>query len=248
MGKSLLAKIADAIDALTFTEAVEQDEARQQAAVLTGAVFELVYALGRSIETILMDKDVDDKAVLINEAVEEFRAAIPTIKMAAQSDTGGSHQSGKTEKKQTVLQPFLRTMTLAKIDKVEQNVFGFFTVVEVGDDALIDEQEDIIEVDTLEKSAYEFVLDVRIAGESHDRLGVGDLIESVVFTKEKQEAIVKSLSEQGVTAVLDLGSVGWWGGFHITDNATWKSIEDGTYTAFSIGGTATRETVGDDGP
>lgn len=247
MPKTILSKLAEAVEALTFTEAVEQDEARQQAARLTGAVFDLTYALGRSIESILVDPDATDKAGLIGAAVEEFRSAIPTVKAAGQPDPGDVHQGGKGKKKKPAVAPFLRTMGIAKIDAPERNVFGFFSVVEIDGEAVVDKQDDIIEADVLEKAAYGFVLDARIAGEAHDRLGVGKLIESVVFTKEKQEAIVKSLSEQGIEAALDLGSIGWWGGFHITDDDVWKSIENGKYTAFSIGGTATSEPVGDDG-
>ncbi len=139
--------------------------------------------------------------------------------------------------------------TLAKIDQEERLVFGFFSIVEEGGELVVDRDDEVIETDTLEKAAYNFVLDARVAGESHNRMNIGDLVESMVFTPEKQEAIVKSLESQGINAVMDLGVVAWWGGFHITDDEVWDRISKGDdLVAFSIGGTATVEPMDGDSP
>jgi len=36
---------------------------------------------------------------------------------------------------------------------------------------------------------------------------------------------------------------GWWVGFHVESDEVWKSVKDGTYSMFSIQGTAIRSEV-----
>jgi len=114
-------------------------------------------------------------------------------------------------------------------------VFGWASVsVRVTGEEIIDLQEDVIEIDELEKAAYMFVTDYGTAGEMHKRGGVGVLIESVVFTKDKAASM----------GIPD-GSMpeGWWVGFRIDDTEVWKKVKDGTYPMFSIEGEAQREPV-----
>jgi len=54
---------------------------------------------------------------------------------------------------------------------------------------LVDLAEDIIDPDTLENAAYEFVKLYREGGEMHERGDCAVLVESVVFTKEKMAAM-----------------------------------------------------------
>ena len=58
------------------------------------------------------------------------------------------------------------------------------------------------------------------------------MIESIVFTKEKTQAL--GLPENSLPC-------GWWVGFQITDDNTWEKIKSGQYNMFSIEGTAQRE-------
>ncbi len=120
-------------------------------------------------------------------------------------------------------------MKIKKINEDERLVFGWFSVVEKEGKLIKDSQGDYIEPEQLEKAVYSYVLDARIAGDSHIRKGVGQLVESIVFTKEKQEALG-----------IDVGCVGWWGGFHIDDDEVWNKIKKGEYPMFSIGGTGQR--------
>ena len=118
-------------------------------------------------------------------------------------------------------------------------VFGFFSINKVGEDLVEDRQQDLIETHELEKAAYDFVLNARIAGEGHFRKGVGSLVESMMFTYDKQEAILKTLTDMGIKdATFSLGIEGWWGGFQITDDEVLDKIEKGEYPMFSVGGKA----------
>lgn len=128
---------------------------------------------------------------------------------------------------------------ISKVDKEKRMVFGFFSINKIGEELVEDRQADLIETHELEKAAYDFVLNARIAGEGHFRKGVGNLVESMMLTYEKQEAIVKTLEAMGVEgAQFNLGIEGWWGGFQITDEEVLDKIEKGDYPMFSVGGKA----------
>lgn len=125
---------------------------------------------------------------------------------------------------------------LKKIDEEQMLVFGWLSVAkdELGND-IIDKQGDIVPVEELEKAAYDFNLFARKAGDMHKNTnGVGRLVESVVFTEEKQKALG---IPQGIL------KIGWFVGFKIDDVDVWKRIKSGELSAFSIGGKAQREEV-----
>ena len=94
--------------------------------------------------------------------------------------------------------------------------------------------EQMIDPDDLEAAAYEFAELYREGGEMHERGGTAILIESVVFTKEKQRAM--GIPEGTLP-------VGWWIGFKVLDPDVWEKVKDGTYPMFSIEGTAERVEV-----
>lgn len=97
-----------------------------------------------------------------------------------------------------------------------------------------DWQGDIIEPEELENAAYEYVRLYGDSGEMHERGGVAVLIESVVFTEEKMQAM-------GISA--GTLPIGWWIGFKVTDEDVWQKVKDGTYPMFSIEGEAERVEV-----
>ena len=118
-------------------------------------------------------------------------------------------------------------LDVRKMDPDQQLIFGWASVVEKNGVLLIDKQGDIIPVHELEGAAYEFVLPSRQQGDMHGQMGVGRLVESMVFTLEKQQAL-------GV----DLGMVGWWTGFRVDDPDCWAAHKRGERPEFSIGGQA----------
>lgn len=129
-----------------------------------------------------------------------------------------------------------RSIEIRKLDEEQRLVFGWLSVaVDKDGNSVVDSQDDVIEPAELEKAAYDFVLNARGAGEMHEKLdGIGKLVESVVFTKEKRAALG---IPDGV--VPD----GWLVGFKIDDGDVWAKVKDGTYRAFSIGGRGVREAV-----
>lgn len=124
-------------------------------------------------------------------------------------------------------------VAITKIDEEKNLVFGFASVVENEDGTpVVDSQGDVLTPDELEKAAYKFVLEVRKAGEMHRTIeGVGDLVESVVLTKAKREAM-------GIAP----GASGWWVGFKVAPEIFAK-VKSGEYAGFSIGGRGVRKEI-----
>ena len=96
-------------------------------------------------------------------------------------------KSNSEEKPDNVIKGRFKIM---KSDDDKMLAFGWANVSMRVDGELIEDwQDDIIEPEELEKAAYEYVLLYREGGEMHERGGAAVLIESVVFTEEKMQAM-----------------------------------------------------------
>lgn len=118
-------------------------------------------------------------------------------------------------------------LAIKKYQPDQQLIFGWASVVEKDGFVIVDKQGDIIPVEELENAAYQFTLNSRDGGDMHSRMGVAKLVESMVFTKEKQDVLG-----------IDLKQVGWWAGFKVSDEELWAAHKRGDRPEFSIGGAA----------
>lgn len=155
-----------------------------------------------------------------------------------------SSLKGQKETKRMVKLPELKKskerFEIYKADDDKHLVFGWASIaITVDGEVLEDRQHDTIEPEELEEAAYDYVLDFRETGEEHmpDYRKKGRLVESCVFTEEKQKAM-------GIPK--GILPVGWWIGFKIDDEDTWRRIKNGTYRMFSIEGKAQREPLKDE--
>jgi len=133
-----------------------------------------------------------------------------------------------------------RMIEIAKQDDEKHIVFGWASVAaDSNGDPILDRQGDIIEIGELENAAYEYVLRSRSGGEMHerDRRGIGVMVESIVFTGVKMEAL-------GIPK--GILPYGWWIGLKITDEDAWQKIKSGQYRMFSIEGKAKRVPIGEE--
>ncbi|MBX9451370.1 MAG: hypothetical protein KL801_05820 [Mesorhizobium sp.] len=124
---------------------------------------------------------------------------------------------------------------IAKIDTARRIVYGYASVITEKGKPVVDLQGDVIEADELHAAVDEFMKSVRTAKLSHTTRQVGEVIHSLVLTKDIAAAL-------GIDTG---GREGWIVGMHITDDEVWKSIQSGTsgLGAFSIGATAIREEI-----
>lgn len=121
-----------------------------------------------------------------------------------------------------------------KTDDDKRLIFGWASIsITVDGEQLEDRQKDMIDPEDLEEAAYEYVLNFRDTGEEHiqSMRKKGKLVESCVFTAEKQKAI--GIPEGTLP-------IGWWIGFKIEDDDAWARVKNGTYKMFSIEGKANR--------
>jgi len=135
----------------------------------------------------------------------------------------------------------------SKVDEDKRQVFGWASVTQMDGKPVVDLQGDYIHPDDIEKAAYDYVVKARVGGDMHTRvdeygnvieksdkpLHVSDLIESMVFTPEKCEAMGISKNLAGR----------WWTGFQINDPDVWESVKNGERTGFSIHGAGLRKSV-----
>jgi hypothetical protein len=131
---------------------------------------------------------------------------------------------------------------IAKIDEDKRLVFGWANIshewIEKDGQKVLhqvqDHQDDMIDSEDLEEMGYRFAKLYRDGGEMHVKKGSATMVESMVFTLEKQAALG---IPEGIVPV------GWWIGYEVTSDSAWKAVKDGTYKAFSIEGSARREEV-----
>jgi len=123
---------------------------------------------------------------------------------------------------------------ITKVDDDKRLVCGWASIIkDTEGKVLLDRQNDFIDDENeLEKSAYTYVLHSRDGGEMHIRKGVSTMVESVVLTKEKQEAL--GIPEGTVP-------IGWWIGFKVNDDRVWSEVKKGGYSGFSVHGTGQRK-------
>ncbi len=114
-----------------------------------------------------------------------------------------------------------------------QLVFGWANVTLQEDGTTpFDHEGDIIKTEELETAAYNYVLKHGIANQQHEHgTECGWLVESMVFTKEKMDAL--GIPEGSIPE-------GWFVGFYIPDRNVYAKVKSGEYNMFSIEGSATR--------
>lgn len=126
---------------------------------------------------------------------------------------------------------FSISVPISKMEEDKRLVFGWASVIEKNGEQIIDHQGDAISEAELETAFYDFAKNGRQTGEMHEGGGFGDLVECVVFTKQKQEALG-----------IDLKCIGAWVGFRVPPDVFAK-IKSGDYAAFSIQGSGVRTPI-----
>lgn len=128
----------------------------------------------------------------------------------------------------------------SKVDEDKRQVFGWAIVAkdEHGNE-VIDLQGDMVTPDEVEKAAYDYVVHSRDGGEMHVRKGVSRMIESMVISPDKLDAMGIVSKDANVSV-----PIGWWVGFEVTDEGVWDGVKKGRYTGFSIHGMGKRKSIG----
>lgn len=216
------------LDWSKFTSAGEKDEIT---AVKYNGTYVVLDGNHRSAISLLRNtKAIEVRVLDLSEITKRKERG----KMRKFSDLIAKSAGNQRAEPEEVLKGRFKIM---KSDDEKMLAFGWASVsMRVDGEVIEDWQRDIVEPEELENAAYEFVLLYREGGEMHERGGAAVLIESVVFTEEKMQAM-------GIPA--GTLPVGWWIGFKVLDEDVWEKVKDGTYPMFSIEGEAERVKVED---
>lgn len=117
-------------------------------------------------------------------------------------------------------------------DTEHRVVYGWASVISEDGKPVEDLQGDVIKSTELVYATTEFMKSARDAKHMHAGDPVGQVVHSFPFTAD----IAKSLG-------LESNREGWIVGVYVADDKVWKSVKDGTLSAFSIGGNAQRVNV-----
>jgi hypothetical protein len=121
---------------------------------------------------------------------------------------------------------------VSKADAEQQLIFGWASVSMLNGKNVIDKHNDIIEIDVLEKAAYDFVLNSREGDDMHTSACVSKCVESMMFTPEKAALGLVAKNEKGEQIY------GWFTGWHVENETVWKDYKAGKRPELSIGGLA----------
>lgn len=121
---------------------------------------------------------------------------------------------------------------VAKANSEAGLVSGWASVAVNADGSLpLDWQDDIIRPEVLEKAAVQFMMDYRDSGVMHEGDAKGVVVESIVFTKDKQASL-------GIPD--GILPEGWFITVKVQDPEVFAKVKDGTFKMFSIQGNAKR--------
>lgn len=124
-----------------------------------------------------------------------------------------------------------RRFEVVKFEDDKQLVFGYASVSLAKDGALLEDlQGDTIDPQTLEDAAYGYALKSRAGHDMHGDTVVMDLVESLVLTPEKLQAM-GLVNKNGPT-------VGFWVGYKVRNREDYLRVKRGERRMFSIRGTA----------
>lgn len=118
----------------------------------------------------------------------------------------------------------------AKETKEKRMAYGFASVIDKDGEPIIDSHNHKIDEETLIKAAHNFIKMYRNSKEMHNGPSIGDVVESIVLSKDIREVLG-----------IEKDMTGWFIGMKINDDDVWEKIKSKEYKMFSIGGTAISE-------
>ena len=120
--------------------------------------------------------------------------------------------------------------TISKALDEQQLVIGWAAVVTKSNgERIVDLQGDVISIVEIEKAAHRAMSfgGRGKGGEQHENMGIGDIVESFVVSKERREAL--GFGE---------GPEGWIVALKIHDPKVWAKVKSGEYSELSFRGPA----------
>lgn len=129
--------------------------------------------------------------------------------------------------------------TIVAKSEDKRTVFGWAYVThdQLGELNVDGSGEFVDDPDEIEKAAYNFVLNARTGDADHTNVVKSTLVESMVFTPDKIEALGLQKGDL---------PVGWWTGWKVHDDDVWAGVKKKRYGSFSIFGRSVKKEIEDD--
>jgi hypothetical protein len=180
-----------------------------------------------------MTVDVAKTTAFINAVLQAVGAAVEVKDTSTLQKTLETAVTDFTKSLDTPVVPVPvdaeNLFNIVKASDEERMIWGWGSVITLKGQPVVDSQNDVIELHELKQAVYKFMDEDRVGGESHKVMGVGTVVESLVFSEELQKALG-----------IDLGKEGWFIGVRVDKDATWAKVKSGELRSFSLGGTAER--------
>ena len=139
---------------------------------------------------------------------------------------------GGEKKKKPARGGWAMSANVVKSAPTGKELWAWASVVEKDGKPVEDSQGDVIDPAEIEQAADDFMTKSRNVGLMHKTTGHGRVVQSMVFTKELQDALG-----------IDLGKVGWLVKMAIDDPAMRKRVASGELRELSIGGRGVRTEI-----
>lgn len=140
-------------------------------------------------------------------------------------DSGEVNRKVRAVRKALIHQAGIQVRITKSIDE-RQVVLGVVLEPET-----YDAHEDIVGLDEIEATAYDFMRKSRVIGRDHTKRAKAEVVESYLAPVDFD--LDGELVKKGT----------WVVGIHVKDPELWQGIKKGDYTGLSMGGFATREPV-----
>lgn len=127
-------------------------------------------------------------------------------------------------------EPITFRADIAKVDEELRMVWGWAYVCEEDGQKIVDYSGEVMTWQELQKCAHSFS---GYGGVMHRTKG-GELVDRIMFSPHVQKAL-------GIEV-----PIGWFVGYRVDDDDAWQGVLDGTYTGFSIHGTALKRELTDE--
>lgn len=197
--------------------------AAYNAAYSNGATLEVCFAKGWSAITAAgYSPDEQGEWRPMHEQQEEsmFKRLLERFK---------KEEEEEVEKEEEEVLDFTLDAEITKFDEDQRLIYGWASVIEEDGKVVVDKQGDMIAETDLVEAAHDYMLESREAHEMHQGEKKGYTVESMVFTKQVQNALG-----------IDLKKVGWFIVQKIEDDDTWNDVKAGKLKSFSVGGKGKR--------
>ena len=118
---------------------------------------------------------------------------------------------------------------IKSLEQEQRRMWGWASIIEKNGKVYVDSHGDAIDQKALLDAAEDF-MKRRVLLSEHTGEKRGEVVQSMVMTKELQDALG-----------IDLGIIGWLVCVKVESDEMWQQAKDGKFTGFSIGYTAERK-------